>query len=99
MRYYDYLNPSVNFMGPGCVKELGHRCELLNMKKPLIVTDDYLVSVENGPVAQSLASLEEKGIESVIFTGVEPNPKIENCYEGLKVYQENGCDSIITIGD
>ena len=69
------------------------------MKKPLIVTDDYLVSVENGPVAQSLASLEEKGIESVIFTGVEPNPKIENCYEGLKVFQENGCDSIITIGD
>ena len=55
--------------------------------------------MENGPVAQSLASLEEKGIESVIFTGVEPNPKIENCYEGLKVYQENGCDSIITIGD
>ena len=98
MRYYDYLNPSVNFMGPGCVKELGHRCELLNMKKPLIVTDSFLVSVENGPVAQSLASLEEKGIESVIFTGVEPNPKIENCYDGLKVYRENGCDSIITIG-
>ena len=69
------------------------------MKKPLIVTDDDLDSVEKGPVAQSLASLEEKGIESVIFTGVEPNPKIENCYEGLKVYQENGCDSIITIGD
>ena len=98
MRYYDYLNPSANFMGPGCVKDLGHRCELLNMKKPLIVTDDFLASVENGPVAQSLASLKEKGIESVIFTGVEPNPKIENCYEGLKVYQENGCDSIITIG-
>ena len=62
MRYYDYLNPSANFMGPGCVKDLGHRCELLNMKKPLIVTDDFLASVENGPVAQSLASLKEKGI-------------------------------------
>ena len=64
MRYYDYLNPSANFMGPGCVKDLGHRCELLNMKKPLIVTDDFLASVENGPVAQSLASLKEKGIEA-----------------------------------
>ena len=63
------------------------------------LTMTNLSLVENGPVAQSLASLEEKGIESVIFTGVEPNPKIENCYEGLKVYQENGCDSIITIGD
>lgn len=39
MRYYDFLNPSVNFMGPGCVKVLGVRCKILNMKKPLIVTD------------------------------------------------------------
>lgn len=54
MRYYDYLNPSVNFMGPGCVKELGHRCELLNMKKPLIVTDDFLASVENARLPRAL---------------------------------------------
>lgn len=98
MRYYDFLNPSVNFMGPGCVKELGHRCELLNMKKPLIVTDDFLAGVENSPVAQTLAALQEAGIESVMFTGVEPNPKIENCYDGLKVYKDNGCDPIITVG-
>lgn len=98
MRYYDYLSPSVNFMGPGCVKELAHRCQLLNMKKPLVVTDEFLAKVENGPVAQSLAVLQEAGIESVVFTGVEPNPKIENCYDGLKVYQDNGCDSIITVG-
>ena len=26
MRFYDFLNPSVNFMGPGCVKVLGERC-------------------------------------------------------------------------
>ena len=98
MRYYDFLNPSVNFMGPGCVKELGHRCRLLNMKKPLIVTDDFLAKVENGPVAQCLEVLKEAGIDSVIFTGVEPNPKIENCYDGLKNYKDNGCDSIITVG-
>ena len=57
-------------MGPGCVKELAHRCQLLNMKKPLVVTDEFLAKVENGPVAQSLAVLQEAGIESVVFTGV-----------------------------
>ena len=98
MKYYDFLNPSVNFMGPGCIKELGHRCELLKMKKPLIVTDSFLAGLKDGPVALSVASLKAKGIQAVIFTGVEPNPKIENCYEGLKVYQFNHCDSIITIG-
>ncbi len=98
MRYYDFLNPSVNFMGPGCVSVLGERCKLLNMNKPLIVTDDFLAKLENGPVAQSVASLEKSGLEYVIFTGAEPNPKVQNCYDGLKLYRENGCDSIITIG-
>lgn len=98
MRYYDFLNPSVNFMGPGCVKVLGERCKLLNMNKPLIVTDEFLAKLENGPVAQSVASLEAAGIEYVIFTGAEANPKVQNCYDGLEMYKANGCDSIITVG-
>lgn len=98
MRYYDFLNPSVNFMGPGCVKVLGERCKILNMKKPLIVTDKYLAELENGPVAQSIASLKENGIEYAIFTGAEANPKVQNCYDGLDMYKAEGCDSIITVG-
>ncbi len=98
MRYYDYLVPSVNFMGPGCVKVLGERCKLLNMKKPLIVTDAFLAGLENGPVAQSLASLKEAGLEWAVFTGAEPNPKVQNCYDGLEMYKKCGCDSIITVG-
>jgi len=98
MRYYDFLCPSVNFMGPGCVSILGERCQILNMKKPLIVTDEFLAKLENGPVAQSVASLEAAGIEYVIFTGAEANPKVQNCYDGLKLYREHGCDSIITVG-
>ena len=98
MRYYDFLNPSVNFMGPNCVDLLGERCQILGMNKPMIVTDGFLASMENGPVAQSVASLEKAGIEYVIFTGVEPNPKIQNCYSGLEMYKAEGCDSIITVG-
>lgn len=98
MRYYDFLNSSVNFMGPGCVKVLGERCKILNMKKPLIVTDKYLAELENGSVAQSIASLKENGIEYAIFTGAEANPKVQNCYDGLDMYKAEGCDSIITVG-
>ena len=67
-------------------------------KKPLIVTDHFLAKLENGAVAQSIKSLEEYGIEYTIFEGVEPNPKIENCYDGFAMYIGNCCDSIITIG-
>ena len=45
MRYYDFLNPSVNFMGPNCVELLGERCQILGMNKPMIVTDGFLASM------------------------------------------------------
>lgn len=98
MRHYDYLMPGVNFMGPGCINVLGERCKLLNMKRVLIVTDSFLCKMENGPVSQSIESLEQHHIEYEIFDGAEPNPKIKNCYDGLKLYQSANCDGIVTVG-
>ena len=42
MRYYDYLMPSVNFFGPGCLEVIGKRAKILHGKKALIVTDQFL---------------------------------------------------------
>ena len=98
MRFYDYLMPNVNFFGPGCVEETGERLKILNAKKPLIVTDKFLRGIENGPVAQVIKSLEEAGLSYAVYDGVEPNPKIANCYEGLQIYQAEQCDSILTVG-
>lgn len=98
MRYYDYMAPSVNFMGPGCIEVLGDRVKLLGVKKPLLVTDTFLNELEDGPVMQAATSLKKSGIEYAVYTGVEPNPKVQNCLDGLKIYKEEGCDSIITVG-
>lgn len=98
MRYYDYMAPSVNFMGPGCIEVLGDRVKLLGVKKPLLVTDTFLNELEDGPVMQAAASLKNTGIEYAVYTGVEPNPKVRNCLDGLKIYKEECCDSIITVG-
>ncbi|MGO3838211.1 MAG: iron-containing alcohol dehydrogenase [Vagococcus sp.] len=98
MRYFDYFIPNVNFFGPGSVKVTGERVKLLNMKKALIVTDEFLKNMENGPVAQVIDSLKDAGIEYEFYTGVEPNPKISNCKDGLKIYNDTHCDGIITVG-
>lgn len=95
---FDFLMPSVNFFGKGVIKKIGARADMLNMKKPLIVTDKFLRGMENGPVAQTLASLEAAGVPYAIYDGVEPNPKIRNIEEAKKVYLDNNCDSIITVG-
>ena len=41
--------------------------------------------------------LTDAGVESVIFGGAEPNPKDTNVEDGLKVFNENECDSIISL--
>lgn len=98
MRYYDFLMDSVNFFGPGCAEVLGERCKILDLKKPLIVTDTFLEKMEDGPVEKCINSLKAAGINYAIYNGVEPNPKVHNCHEGFEVYDKEKCDSIITVG-
>ncbi|WP_373470805.1 iron-containing alcohol dehydrogenase [Carnobacterium alterfunditum] len=95
---YDFMMPNVNFFGPGVVEKVGERAKMLNMKKVLIVTDAFLRNLDNGPVKQAESSLLKADIAYVIFDCVEPNPKIRNVKEGKKLYMDNHCDSIITIG-
>lgn len=71
---------------------------MLNMNKPLIVTDKVLEGMDNGPVAQTLDSLKAAGVDYAIFDGVEPNPKIRNIKAAKQVYLDENCDSIITVG-
>lgn len=95
---FDFFVPNVNFFGRGSVEIVGERCEILGGKKALIVTDAFLKELAGGPVEKVVASLEAKGIEVAYFDEVEPNPKDHNIYDGLKVYNENNCDLIVTVG-
>lgn len=97
-RQFDFLMPSVNFFGPGVIAKIGDRAKMLSMHKPLIVTTEGLSKIDNGPVQQTTAALERAGVDYAVFTGVEPNPKIRNVQAGKKMYQDENCDSIITVG-
>ena len=97
-RQFDFLMPSVNFFGPGVIAKIGDRAKMLNMHKPLIVTTEGLSKIDNGPVKQTVASLEKAGVDYAVFTGAEPNPKIRNVQAGKRMYQDENCDSIITVG-
>ena len=97
-RQFDFLMPSVNFFGPGVIAKIGDRAKMLNMHKPLIVTTEGLSKIDNGPVKQTIASLEKAGVDYAVFTGAEPNPKIRNVQAGKKMYQDENFDSIITVG-
>jgi alcohol dehydrogenase len=93
---YGFFIPSVNLMGIGAVKEAGPRVKNLGCKKALIVTDEGLLQLG---VADGVAKLiREAGVEVEIFSGAEPNPTDLNVEEGLRIYQQKGCDTIVSLG-
>lgn len=88
--------PAINLIGPGCVKEIGQEVVNLGKTKALFVTDKVLNQV--GVVKQVTDVLDASGISYVIFDDVKPNPTTQNVNDGLKLYQEAGCDFIISLG-
>lgn len=91
-----FFIPSVNLMGKGAVVDAADNIKAQGFKKPLIVTDKVLVEV--GLVGKVTKLLEERGIESVIYDGTQPNPTMKNVNDGLEMLKEHGCDAVITVG-
>jgi len=93
---YNFLIPSVSKLGVGAVKQLGPTAKFIGGKKAMIVTDKGLFDL--GVANQMVELLTAEGIESVVFSGVEPNPTDLNIRAGVKVYKENNCDMLISLG-
>jgi alcohol dehydrogenase len=93
---FGFFIPTVSLMGVGCSKETGPQAKALGATKVLIVTDAGLSRL--GVADKIKAQLEEAGLQAIIFDGAEPNPTDTNVHDGVKVYQENKCDGIVSLG-
>ena len=91
-----YFLPTRNVFGEGAVQEAGDLVKSLGAKRCLIVTDRYLGEI--GMADRVREILEKAGIEACIFAGAEPNPTDRNVEAGARFYQENECNSIISLG-
>ncbi|NNG43265.1 iron-containing alcohol dehydrogenase [Pseudoalteromonas sp. NEC-BIFX-2020_002] len=68
-----------------------------NSEKPVLVVSDATLQ-KLGVLKQTLAQLDEKKITWHLYTGVAPNPTIDNVEHGLEMYIEHRCTGIIAIG-
>jgi alcohol dehydrogenase len=93
---YGFYIPNVSLMGVGASKEAGAQAKALGATKALIVTDKVLNQL--GVAAKIKGQLEEAGVKAVVFDGAEPNPTDTNVHDGLKAYQDNKCDAIVSLG-
>jgi alcohol dehydrogenase len=93
---YGFFLPTVSLMGVGCTKETGAQAKALGATKLLIVTDAVLNKL--GVANQIKAMITAAGLDAVIYDGAEPNPTDKNVHDGVKVYKDNSCDGIVTLG-
>ena len=63
--------------------------EKLGMKKPLLIG-----SAKLAPKLLRLAELKELPV----FSGYHPNPDLMDAEEGVRAFQQKGCDSLISLG-
>ncbi|ETT37394.1 alcohol dehydrogenase [Paenibacillus sp. FSL R5-192] len=96
MATHAYYVPPVNLMGRGCLQEAGQMIEQMGIRKALVVSDRQLIT--SGVAEQVLSILKKSGLDYVVYDEVQPNPTCQNVHDGLQVFQDHGCDAIISIG-
>jgi len=82
--------------GEDRINDLGKACNQLNIKKPLLVTDQGLSKTEM--VSDTLEKLKAEGLETNIFSNVVGNPTGNNVIEGVKEFLNNKNDGVIAFG-
>ncbi len=94
---YGFYIPTVTLMGIGAHKELGNQIKVLGGKKPFLCTDKGIVQAG---IADEITKAIQKdtGVDVVVFDETVPNPTDTNVHDGLKVFQQNGCDMIVSLG-
>lgn len=88
--------PTINLMGFGSAKKIGEQIALTGRKKAFIVTDKGLS--ETGIPETITNYIKEAGFEAVVWDNTCANPTDVNVHEGVKAFQENECDLIISLG-
>ena len=90
-----FVMPEVIF-GSGSLKQVGESCLRLGAKKVLIVTDEGVI--EAGWLDQVINSCEDAGLSYGCFQDITTNPKDYEIEQGVKIYNQCGCDAIIGVG-
>lgn len=89
------LATKVHF-GPGIIKEAGRVAKKLGMTKVMVIADQGIIRA--GLIAPVEKSLQEEGIDFVVYDRIVPNPRDFHCMEGAKFGREHQINGMIAIG-
>jgi alcohol dehydrogenase class IV len=94
---WSFKSPTSLVFGDNVALELGAHLNKLGIKKALLVTDELIVKLGIAKRTLELATTQHR-VEFATYSGVHPEPPVENAYDALAIYQQERCDGIVGIG-
>jgi alcohol dehydrogenase class IV len=88
--------PRIIEIGAGARDRAAATLRQLELRKPLIVTDAFLVG--QGWAAKIVEALARDGIEAGVFDGAVPDPTTDSIQAGLEKFKAGRFDSVIGFG-
>jgi len=96
MQKYNWNYPTTMWVGEYRINDIAEACKILNIKKPLMVTDKGLSNSEI--VKNTVLVLKDNNVQVELFSDVVGNPTGTNVNDGVKSYKDNQCDGVIAFG-
>jgi alcohol dehydrogenase len=96
MSNFNWNYPTTMWGGEDRINDLGKACNQLNIKKPLLVTDQNLSKTKM--VLDLLERLKDEGLKTNIYSNVVGNPTGHNVNEGVIEFLKNNNDGVIAFG-
>jgi len=96
MSNFDWAYPNTVWFGNGRIKDLAKACKILDIQKPLFVTDQDLAKTKM--VEEVLEINKSKNLSIVVFSDLKGNPLGSNVKKGVDVFKSGNHDGVIAFG-
>lgn len=88
--------PGIIHIGAGAIDRICDEARRLNLKRILIVTDEFMALSED--LNRISESLHDAGIQTFKYSNVTPDPTDLNVVEGLKLLKLHDCNAVLSFG-
>jgi alcohol dehydrogenase YqhD (iron-dependent ADH family) len=96
MKDFVLYNPTKILFGYGVLRNCGEEAKSLG-KKSIIITGKTSAK-RTGVLDKVVGLLKENNIDTIVYSKITPNPKVEEVDEAAKIAKENNCDFVIGLG-
>ena len=97
MLNFNFCRPTDFYFGRGQENHTGEICKKHGAKKVLLHYGGQS-AVKSGLITRIQESLDEADVKYVLLGGVQPNPRAELVYEGIRLCREHNVDLVLAVG-